>query len=148
MSTHAAPVPSVAPRSAGFSLVELLLVMIVVGVLAAIAIPLFLHQRASAHDASTKADVSNLGKEIAAYYVDGGSGLALDLEVEPGRAVLSDDRGVRASVALTNGTARPTSGATSDLGDERGWCVSLTDPAGDVQEFRYTATDGLREGTC
>ena len=140
--------PAGSARSAGFSLVELLVVMIIVGVLAAIAIPLLLHQRASAHDASTQADVSSLGKEIAAYYVDGGSGLALDLDVELGRAVLSDDSGIRTSLPLTNGTARPTSGATSRLDDERAWCVSLTDPAGDVQEYRYTATDGLGEGTC
>jgi prepilin-type N-terminal cleavage/methylation domain-containing protein len=134
-------------KDEGFTLIELLVVMIIIGVLAAIAIPLFLTQQAKAHDASTKTDVANLGKEIATYYVDGGTGLTLDLDVSPGRAVLSDGRWTQ-SVKLTNGTAKPASGATRALDVENGWCISLTDPKGHVKDFRYSALDGLEEGTC
>ena len=45
--------------------------MIIIGILAAIAIPVFLSQRKKAQDAAAKADVSTIGKEIATYYVDG-----------------------------------------------------------------------------
>jgi prepilin-type N-terminal cleavage/methylation domain-containing protein len=132
----------------GFTLVELLTVMIIVGTIAAIAIPTFLTQRAKAHDASTKTDVTNLGKEVATYYVDGGSGLTLDLEVQPGRAVLADSDGFSTSINLTNGTALPTSNGVANLGNAEEWCIALTDAKGHVKDFSYSARRGLQEGTC
>jgi prepilin-type N-terminal cleavage/methylation domain-containing protein len=136
-----------ASDDAGFTLIELLVVMIIVGVLASIAIPVFLTQRAKAHDTSTKADVSNVGKEIATLFVDGNGATAIDFDVQPGRAVITAN-GEDTIVNLTNGTAKPTSGAFSNLGDSENWCVSLTDPKGAVQEYRYRAQSGLEEGTC
>jgi type IV pilus assembly protein PilA len=134
-------------RDDGFTLIELLVVMIIIGILASIALPVFLSQRAKAHDASTKADVSHLAKEIATYWVDGSGTLTLDFITVPGSVVVSDGT-YSETVNLTNGTARPASGASSNLGSETGWCVSLTDPKGDVKDFKYTATGGLATGTC
>lgn len=131
----------------GFTLVELLIVMIIIGVLASIAIPQFLTQRAKAHDASTKADVSNLGKEVATYFVDGQGAISLDFAVKPGYVVVTDGA-TTSEVRLTNGTAVPTSGAFSNLQDEALWCVSLTDPKGEFKDYKYTAADGLERGTC
>jgi prepilin-type N-terminal cleavage/methylation domain-containing protein len=135
-------------HDSGFTLVELLVVMIVTGILASIAIPMFLSQRAKAHDSSTKADVSNVGKEIATYFVDSTGALTLDFTTTPGSVVIADGVSYSATVNLTNGTARPTSGVSANLGDATGWCVALTDPNGAVQEYRYRALFGLEEGTC
>jgi len=137
-----------ARSESGFTLIELLVVMVIVGVLAGIAVPTFLSQRAKAHDASTKSDVATVGREIATYYVDGGAGLTLDLEIEPGRAVLSDSSGYSTSVNITNGTALPVANGTRDLGSADAWCIALTDPKGAVEDFSYSATSGLGEGTC
>ena len=131
----------------GFTLIELLVVMIVIGTLAGIAIPTLVSQRGKAHDTSTKADVSNVAKEVATYFVDGKGTLSMDFVTSPGRVVLGDGTW-STSVNLTNGTAAPTSGVSANMGSDTAWCVALTDPRGNVGEYRYSAVDGLAAGTC
>jgi len=54
----------------GFSLVELLVVMVIIGVLAGIAIPVFINQRKSAVDTSMKSDLRNAAAFVESYYTD------------------------------------------------------------------------------
>ena len=136
---------SMEEKDQGFTLIELLVVMIIIGILAAIAIPVFLNQRAKARDTATKADVSTVGKEIASYYVDQTGGLTV--AVAPGTATITVTAG-GAAVTTTNvsdGTALDTSKVVS--ADD--WCVSFTNPNGSSSKiWQYSHDGGLKAGTC
>jgi type IV pilus assembly protein PilA len=54
----------------GFTLVELLVVMLILGILAAIAIPSFFNQRDKARDADAKADVRTAQTAMETYATD------------------------------------------------------------------------------
>lgn len=136
-----------APADAAFTLVELLVVMIILGLLAAIAVPIFLSQRAKAHDAAVKADVSNLGKEVATYFIGASGPIMLDYASSTGRVILSDGS-YTTSIRLTTGSQPPPSGASVNLNSSTEWCVALTDPAGSQKTFNYSGLNGLRTGTC
>src|SRR5438552_18529403 len=54
----------------GFALIELLIVVVIIGILAAIAIPKFANTKAKAHIASMKSDLRNLVTAEEAYFAD------------------------------------------------------------------------------
>lgn len=137
----------------GFTLVELLVVMLIIGVLVAIAVPILLNQRAKARDTATQSDVSRLGKEVAAYYVDG-SGPAVISYVAPagaapGSVEVTDAAGYHGGgLTLSRDTAQPAVGASAGLDSSTGWCVALTNPEGHQKVYSYSAAAGLGKGTC
>lgn len=57
-------------REDGFSLVELLVVIVIIGILSAIAVGAFMNQRKKAEDAALKSDLSTIAKDYTAWTVD------------------------------------------------------------------------------
>jgi type IV pilus assembly protein PilA len=55
---------------AGFTLIEILVVIIIIGILAAIAIPVFLNQRSKGYDAASKSDLASLANFEEIYLND------------------------------------------------------------------------------
>jgi type II secretory pathway pseudopilin PulG len=131
--------------------------MIIIGVLAAIAIPIFTNQRKKAQDSAAKADVSTIGKEVATYFVDNCQAPTVAKNAA-GRYEIS--AAASATATCTNAAYPLTDlGKASDnvtllatvfpaLNTDTTWCVGVQNLKGDKQNFKYSAANGLEQGTC
>lgn len=142
-------------REAGFSLIELLVAIIIIGILSAIAIPMFLSQRQKAVDTAAKSDVSTIGKEIATVFVDTAP-TSVTIKIEnnhywmtaEGTTVKDQDLGAASDgvvLGSTDGKATALSGTTISRDD---WCIYVTAENGQQKNWQYSATGGLKQGTC
>lgn len=128
-------------RDDGFTLVELLVVIIIVGLLAAIAIPVYLSQREKAHDAAATADVAQLGKEVVTWFVDHEEPPVLD----------QDGRGYRFGGSLVaRASDHVTLHASTTLTARNNWCVAVVNERGlaSATGLRYSASEGFGPGLC
>jgi type IV pilus assembly protein PilA len=116
-------------RDAGFTLVELVVVMVVIGALLAIAIPSYLGHRERAEDVGAKAMVRQALPALEAYYSDHGTYVGATSDVL--RA--SYDTGLAATLV--------TDGLTAT-----GYCAQAT--LGTATWSLTHATGAWAEGAC
>ncbi len=114
----------------GFTLVELLVVVAIIGILAAIAIPQFTQYRKKAYDSTAKSDLRNLVSAEEAYYAD--SQAYVDFSCTDG-STPSVDIGAKCSKGVTINATTATGGQT--------WSGIAYHKLG-TKSFVYSSVDG------
>jgi len=130
-------------RDAGFSLIELIVVVVVIGVLAAIAVPVFAGIRDGAREAATRSDLAHAKEALVAYRI--GHADAVPASVSDDAAGTVDAGDLRLD-AFGWSKSPTTVSLTYSGGGALVFCVDGRSATG--ARFRISADTAVASGTC
>jgi type IV pilus assembly protein PilA len=133
-----------AQEESGFTLVELLVVMLILGILAAIAIPAFLNQRSKASDSDAKSNANTAQQAIETLATDNNGSYA-SANNNPGALVAIEPELTNAALAVTANANSYTVTVTADTTNDT---FSVNRAAGGLVTHPCTVADAANRGGC
>lgn len=140
-------------NDSGFSLVELLVVVVIIGILAAIAIPIFNNQKSKAQRSTAVSDVRGASSELQGVLGDvvafgtgptvegvaNGAQMTITVFAGTGGQFLSGETSKDFNIRVSPGTTW----ADGSISPEGAWCLVFTNSG---QYAKLTDTDNLQSG--
>jgi len=120
-------------RDDAFALVELLVVIIIIGILAAIAVPVYLHQRAKAIEATMRSDLLTVAQQMEVSYVDARTYSRFSAKTAPKVG------GVKVPLSAGNSVASIKQGAAAGT-----FCLRVTNSSISTKSYYDSDRGGLR----